>query len=65
MTKGWKLLIKWKDGSETWMKLCNMKEAHLIEVAEFAKACGINREPAFAWWVPYMLWKCDVILSAV
>ena len=47
------------------MKLCDMKEAHPIEVAEFAKAHGIDSEPAFAWWVPYMLRKRDVILSAV
>ena len=53
--KGWMLLIKWWDGSETWMKLCDLKEAHPIEVAEFAKAHGIDGEPAFAWWVPYTL----------
>jgi hypothetical protein len=64
-TSGWKLLIQWKDGSESWVKLCEMKESHPIEVAEFAKARGIDGEPAFAWWVPYTLHKRDVILSAV
>jgi hypothetical protein len=34
-------------------------------VAEFARARGIDGEPAFAWWVPYTLRKHDVIISAV
>ena len=64
-TVGWKLLVRWKDGSETWIPLKDMKESHPVEVAEFAKARGIADEPAFAWWVPYTLRKRDVILSAV
>ena len=27
-TKGWKLLIKWKDKSKAWINLADMKEAH-------------------------------------
>ena len=43
-----------------------MKEAHPVEVTKFAKARGIADELAFAWWVPYTLWKDDdVILTAV
>ena len=42
-----------------------LAESHPVEVAEFAKARCIDREPAFAWWVPYTLRKRDVILSAV
>ena len=64
-TAGWFLLVKWKDGSETWFSLKDMKEAHPVETAEFAKARGIDGEPAFSWWVPYTLRKRDVILSAV
>jgi hypothetical protein len=64
-TIGWKLLVKWKDGSESWVRLADLKESHPVEVAEFAKARGIDHEPAFAWWVPYTLRKRDVILSAV
>ena len=64
-TTGWKFLVRWKDGSETWIQLCDLKESHPIEVAEFAKATNIDKEPAFAWWVPYTLRKRDVILSAV
>ena len=64
-TKGWKLLNKWKDKSKAWINLADMKEAHLVETAEYARARGISSEPAFAWWVPYTLRKREVILAAV
>ena len=64
-TKGWKLLIKWKDKSKAWINLADMKEAHPVETAEYARARGISNEPAFAWWVPYTLRKREIILAAV
>ena len=64
-TKGWELLIKWKDKSKAWIKLADMKEAHPVKTAEYARARGISNEPAFAWCVPYTLWKREVILAAV
>ena len=64
-TKGWKLLIKWKDKSKAWINLADMKEVHPVETAEYARARGISNEPAFAWWVPYTLRKREVILAAV
>ena len=51
-TKGWELLIKWKDKSESWIKLADMKESHPVEVAEYARARGIDKEPAFEWCGP-------------
>ena len=53
--KGWKLLIKWKDKSKKWINLADMKEAHLVGTAEYARARGISNEPAFAWCAPYTL----------
>ena len=64
-TKGWKLLIKWKDNFKAWINLADMKEAHLVETAEYARARGISNEPVFAWWVPYTLRKREIILAAV
>jgi hypothetical protein len=64
-TQGWKLLVKWANGLETWIPLKDMKESHPVETAEFAKARKIADEPAFAWWVPYTLRKRDVILSKI
>ena len=44
------MLVRWKDQTESWIKLSDMKESHPVEIAEFAKLKGINDEPAFAWW---------------
>ena len=54
-TKGWELLIRWKDGSETWTALKDVKESYPVETAEFAIRAGIHDEPAFAWWVPHVI----------
>ena len=64
-TQGWDLLVQWKDGAESWIPLKDMKESNPVDVAEFAKAKGIDDEPAFAWWVPFVLRKRDVIISKV
>ena len=47
-TCGYKFLILWKDGKETWIALKDMKESHPVELAEFAKSHGLASEPAFA-----------------
>ena len=56
-------LVQWSDGVETWVPLVHMKESHPVETAEFTRACQIDEEAAFAWWVPYTLRKRDIILS--
>ena len=47
------------------MPLVDIKEAVPVKVAEYAKANKIDKEPAFAWWVPYILKKRDIIISKV
>ncbi len=42
-----------------------LKESNPVQVAEYTMACNIGEEPAFAWWVPYVLHKQDVIVSAI
>ena len=64
-TVGWKLLVTWKDGSETWIPLKDLKESNPVEVSEFARARGIDDEPAFTWWIPYTLRKRDIIISKI
>ena len=64
-THGWKLLVRWKDGSTTWVPLKDMKESHPIESSEYAKSQNIHTEPAFVWWVAHTLKKRDVIISSV
>jgi hypothetical protein len=64
-TKGWKLCVKWRDGSTSWVRLADLKESFPIELAEFAVAQGIHDEAAFAWWVPYVLARRKRLVSAV
>ena len=54
-TKGWKLLVSWKDGTSSWVPLADMKEAYPVQVAEYAVANKIVEEPAFAWWTRHVL----------
>ena len=46
-TKGWQLLVQWKDGSTSWTPLKDLKESNPVEVAEYAVANKIADEPAF------------------
>lgn len=64
-TQGWELCIVWQDGTTSWERLASVKESNPIKVAEYAVGAGIQDEPAFAWWVPYVLKKCERIISAV
>jgi hypothetical protein len=58
-TKGWKLLVKWKDGTSTWVPLKDLKDSNLIEVVEDVVANKLVSEPAFAWWVSMVLRQHD------
>ena len=64
-TAGWKLLVKWKGQSESWVQLSEFKKSHPVETAEFAKSRGIDDEAAFMWWVPHMLRKRNAIILAI
>ncbi len=64
-TQGWKLLVRWRDGNESWVHLKDLKDSHPVETAEFAVARGIDDEPAFSWWVPMTLRKRNAILGAL
>lgn len=64
-TKGWQLLVAWKDGSSSWVKLKDIKASNPVEVAEYAVANRIHEEPAFAWWVQTVLRRRNRIISKV
>ena len=64
-TNGWELLIEGKDGSTNWVSLKDIKESYPVQVAEFALASRISMDPAFAWWVPFVLKKRNQILAKV
>ena len=61
--KGWKLNFSWVNVSESWLPLKYLKECNTVEVAEFAKERGLEKEPEFCWLFPYVLMKRDSIIS--
>ena len=64
-TKGWKILLQWKDGSTTWETLKDVKECYPVQLAQYSHQRTISEEPAFAWWVPHVLKKRNRIISKV
>lgn len=64
-TKGHYFLVGWKDGTESWVPLKDLKETNPVDIAEFVKVKGLEDEAAFAWWVPFTLRKKDKIIAAV
>ena len=61
-TKGWDLLIRWKDGGTDWVALKDIKESYPVQVAEYAISARISGEPAFAWWASSVLKKRNRII---
>jgi hypothetical protein len=59
-TRGWELLVKWKDGSTEWIPLKDLKD-NPIQLAEYAVANQNADEPAFSWWIHTELRRCDKI----
>ena len=64
-TKGWEILLQWKDGSTTWEALKDIKECYPTQLAEYAINARISDKPAFAWWVPHVIKKHKHIISKV
>ena len=62
---GWRILVSWKDGSTSYVPLREMKDAYPVEVAEYATASQIAKEPAFRWWVPFVLKKRERIIVKI
>ena len=62
-TRGWWLCVQWTDGSSTWERLADMKEAAPLEVANYAVAKGIDKEPAFKWWVHRFIKRSKRVVS--
>ena len=65
MTLGRWFLVRWKDETECWVKLAELKDSYPVEVAEFVKVRNLVSEPAFAWWAPNTIRRRNAILSAV
>ena len=46
-TQGWKMKVLWRDSTESWMPLKDLKESNPVEVTEFAKSRDLESEPEF------------------
>jgi hypothetical protein len=57
MAQGWKFLVKWSNGLRQGIDLKLLKESNPVQVAGYATSRNIAEEPAFAWWVSYILRK--------
>ena len=62
-TKGWDLCVQWKGGHTSWVALKDMKNGFPVQVARYAIKHSIDKEPAFHWWVPYVVRKTKQIIS--
>ena len=65
LTKGWEVCVRWKNRSTTWGKLSDFKECYPVQTSKYAATNDIDTEPAFDYWVPHTLKKCDRISSLV
>jgi hypothetical protein len=64
-TKGWEILLQWKDGSTTWESLKDVKASYPVQLAEYSHQKRISGKPAFAWWVPHVIRKKNRIIAKV
>ncbi len=58
-------MVQWANGTCQWIDLKILKESNPVHIVEYVTARNIADKPAFAWWVPYVLRKRDVIVSTV
>ena len=64
-TRGWEILLQWKDGSYTWETMKDVKGSYPVQLAEYVHQRKVSEKPAFAWWVPHVLKKRNRIISKV
>jgi hypothetical protein len=64
-TKGVNVLIQWKDGTTSWHPLKDIKECMPVQMAHFAVERGLDKDPAFAFWIPQTLRLARRMISKV
>ena len=64
-TAGWKLQVEFSDGSTDWISLKDLKKSNPIQLAEYAIANQFVEEPAFKWWVPFVLCRRNRMINKV
>jgi hypothetical protein len=64
-TAGWKLQVEFSDGTTDWIPLKDLKNSNPIQLAEYAIMNKIDHEPAFKWWVQFVMRKRDRMINKV
>ena len=64
-TRGWDLLVEWKDSSSSWIPLKDLKAYNPVELAEYAAGNLLDIQPAFKWWLRDVLRRRNRIISKV
>ena len=62
-TQGWEICVQWKYGSTNWIELKDLKDSYPVDLSNYVVTNKIQDEPAFAWWVPYVLSKRKNIIA--
>ena len=57
--------MEFNDETTDWLPPKGLKESHPVQVAEYAESNRIQDEPAFKWWVRYVLKKTKSLISMV
>jgi hypothetical protein len=64
-TKGWFLLVEWRDNTTSWVSLDELKASNPVQVAEYAYSNHLIDEPAFKWWAKKVLRQRNHIVSKI
>ena len=64
-TRGWNFQVEWKGVSSEWLPLVDLKHSHPLELYKYAVYNQFQEEPAFKWWVKYVLSWQDRIISNI
>ena len=64
-TKGWEIFRQWKDGSNTWEPLKEIKECYPVQLAEYAIQNGISNLPVFDWYIPFVIKEKNRIIAKI
>ena len=65
INRGWKLEVKWKYGTLSWILLKDVKDSNPVELYEYALANNIEEGTEFKWWEKDVLRKRDQMISKV
>eukprot|EP00957_Ditylum_brightwellii_P008681 658902-Ditylum_brightwellii.AAC.1 len=64
-TRGWELLMQFKNEGLEWVKLKDLKAANSVELTEYTVVNCLADKPAFKWWVLHAISKRNLVINKV